>query len=181
VTVDEIIDSCADSCADDWAFWIYLCGDAAEDLGTCARAVCLRQPAIGLSWRRASADEVAALPPSGPANADGEHLYHWIELLHEGAVVYRHLAVWADGVHASLPVPSAEPRGNGDGSALWVSRRAYRLARLANEVDPDCGDFDLCFAVSGIELRSLRWDEVQHGTDHQDRSEGVRAWAKTRA
>jgi hypothetical protein len=148
MTIDEIMESCAESRADDWAFWVYLCGNASaaqrppqeagmqeQDLAGCARAVYLAERAIGLAW--------------SPAD-DGEP-YHWVELLYEGAVVDRQLAVWVDGAHASLPVPSAEPDGGGR-STPWVSRRSYRLIRLANEVDPDCSDFDDYFAGSGIEL-----------------------------
>ena len=126
---------------------------AGREQANCARAVHLRQRAIGLAWSPATDDETASLPAFAPAIADGECLYHWVELLYEGAVVDRHLAARVDGGRASLPVPSAEPDGDGSESTLWVSRRAHDLVRLANEVDPDCSDFDDYFAGSGIELR----------------------------
>ena len=180
MTVDDIIDSCADSRSDDWAFWVYLCDDARAaggpsqegaqvrgwDIGSCARAVCLRQRAIGLAWMPAMEDEIASLPAFAPAVAEGERVYHWVELLYEGAVVYRHLAVWLDGARASLPVPLAELHGDGSGPTLWVSRRAHRLARLANEVDPDCSDFDDWFAASGIELRAVRRPGFRLSMEH---------------
>lgn len=167
MTADEIIDFCAGSCADDWAFWVYICGDAGAasrppqepvqvhpgDLARCARAVHLGQRSIGLAWSSAAEDDTDDAPAFASAVAEGECLYHWVELLYEGAVVDRHLAVWVDGARASLPAPMADPHGNGSGSSLWVSRRAHDLVRLANEVDPDCGDFDDSFAASGIELR----------------------------
>lgn len=167
MTIDEIIDVCADSRADDWVFWVYICGDTSAasrppqeaarvrggDCASCARAVYLGQRAIGLAWSPAVEDETAVLSAFASAVAGGECLYHWVELLYEGTVVDRHLAAWVDGAHASLPVPLAEPHGDGRGSTLWVSRRAHDLVRLGNEVDPDCSDFDDSFAASGIELR----------------------------
>ena len=157
MTVEDIMESCADSSFHDWAFWVYLCGDssAAEQppqeaatqergLAGCARAIYLADLAIGLAWSPAEDDEIASLPDAP---------YHWVELLHDGAVVDRQLAVWVEGEDVSLPVPSEETDGEGDRSTLWVSRRAHSLVRLANEVDPDCSDFDYCFANSGIELR----------------------------
>jgi hypothetical protein len=165
MTVDEIIDVCARSRADDWAFWVYLCGEAGAggrasrrlarvpepDCPSCARAVYLGQRAIGLVWSPASEDETASLTASAFAGRDC--LCSWVGLLYDGDVVARHLAVWVGGAHAPLPAPLVEQRGDGSRPTLWVSRRAHGLVRLASEVDPDCGDFDGSFAASGIELR----------------------------
>jgi hypothetical protein len=156
LTVDEVIESCVESRGDDWAFWVYFCEDTGAhdlDLGSCAQAVYLKQRGIGLAWSPLSEDETAALPAPASLFAGRGCLYHWIELLYEGVVVERHLAAWIDGASASLPAPSAEPRGHGLEPTLWVSARAHRLVRLANEVDPECSGFDDCFAGSGIELR----------------------------
>ncbi len=166
VTVDEIIDFCEDSRAHDWVFWVYICDDAESGrragagpeverraLPACARAVYRAHREIGLAWSPAGEKELSFLPAWTAPALEGECVYHWVELLFDGAVVDRHLAAWFDSARASLPVPRAEPRGDGSEPLLWVSRRAYRLVRLANEVDPECADFDACFARSGIELR----------------------------
>jgi hypothetical protein len=163
VTIDEIIDSCTESGADDWAFWVYLCGDAGgpqQSPGTspgtaeviCARAVYLGRREIGLAWSPAVDEELSHLQERALSRSGGECVYHWVELLYEGTVIDRHLAGWLVDERVSLPVPQAEPRDDGD-PVLWVSRRAYRLVRLANEIDLDCADFDACFARSGIEVR----------------------------
>jgi hypothetical protein len=148
------------------AFWVYLCGEAAalrppqegaaaseRTQAGCARAVHLARREVGLVWSPAREEEVSRLPASTPSALAGERVYHWVELLWEGAVVDRQLAVWLGDASASLPAPLAEPRGEGREPLLWVSGRAYLLVRLANEVDPECSDFDGCFARSGIELR----------------------------
>ncbi|HMK93229.1 MAG TPA: hypothetical protein VK576_09530, partial [Thermoleophilia bacterium] len=85
--------------------------------------------------------------------SEEECAYHWVELLYEGSVIERHLAARFEGARVSLPAPLFEPSGGEESPRLWVSERAYRLLRLANQVDPDSGDFDACFAASGIELR----------------------------
>lgn len=167
MTVDEIIDSCAESSADDWAFWVYLCGlsgaperprrgaaaAAADDLGSCARAVYLKRDSIGLSWSPASDDEIAPLAALDRGADGGERIYHWVELLYEGAVVDRCLAVRVDDLNTSLPVPSVDEVGDKGTETHCVSRRAHRLVRLANAVDPDSADFDGCFAGLGLEVR----------------------------
>ncbi|NLE21233.1 MAG: hypothetical protein GX624_00400 [Actinobacteria bacterium] len=162
VTVDGILDSCENSCADDWVYWVYICDGVesgrpgGEPPGpvqpVCARAVYRPQREIGLAWSPAGESELASLPAWPAPALEGECVYHWVELLFDGAVVDRHLACWFDAACASLPVPRAEPQGDGRDPLLLVSRRAYRLVRLANEVDPECTDFDACFARSGIEL-----------------------------
>jgi hypothetical protein len=165
VTVDEILDSCEGSCADDWAFWVYVCGDdpaarprpqqgdAVRTRHICARAVHLVRGEIGLAWTPAEEEEVSYLAAWSSPVVRGEHAYHWVELVYEGTVVDRQLAVWIHDECVSLPVPGCEPSGDGRDPAFRVSRRAYRLIRLANEIDADCADFDACFARSGIELR----------------------------
>lgn len=166
MTVDEIIDSCTQSSAEDWAFWVYLCGHEGgtnrpqneavageRDVESCARAVYLKQNAIGLSWSPASDHEIASLALLDPGMGGEERMYHWVELLYEGAVVDRCLAVWVDDLHASLPVPRAAGADVDRPATLSIDRKTLNLVRLANEVDPDCGDFDGCFADLGIEVQ----------------------------
>jgi hypothetical protein len=77
---------------------------------------------------------------------------HWIDLLHHGSVVARHLALSLEGSCAVLPAPTPEWRADGS-TSLWVSRRKLAVVRLANEIDPGCSGFGECFAGSGIEVR----------------------------
>lgn len=150
--LDDLVDACAKSRADDWAFWVYVCDDAPAAGRHYARAVWCSQRSIGLAWSEAVGDDFSHLPEWAAPVFGEDCVYHWVELLYDGLMIDRSLAAWLAEAGVSLPAPHAEPRGDG-GHALWVRRRDMRLVRLANRVDPGCGDFDACFLRSGMELR----------------------------
>jgi hypothetical protein len=165
VTPEEIIRTCENCGADDWRYWLYvpaagpgalpLSPGAAERGGAkahYARAVYLKDLAIGIAWGATSRDQ-AYRPWWAPAFTDHLSRYHWVDLLRDRMIVRRYLAVSIDNGRASLPMPRIEPQDRGGRPVLWVPRHKYAVVRLANDIDPECIDFDDYFERCGIEVR----------------------------
>jgi len=97
VTFDEIIAACAESDAGDWAFWMYVC-DGGTDGHRCAAALFMPDRAIRLKWSPAcERAQLASLAHAWPHGLPGPGSHRWVELLHDGTVLARCLAVQIEG------------------------------------------------------------------------------------
>ncbi len=163
MTPDDILTICEQSTAADWVYWVYVphatpgvvpASPAASRRGAAsghsARAAYRHDLDVGLAWGIIRQQEIHP-PEWESASLDASRCF-WVDLICEGRVAERYLAVSVQEGRAALPAPRIERREDG-GVTLWVSRRKHAVVRLANEIDPECSGFDECFARSRIEVR----------------------------
>jgi hypothetical protein len=161
MTSDDILARCGTSDASEWVYWVYLrlIGTEAptgvtgrpQELGPYARAVYLDDPAIGIAWGASGTAQLRA-PDWAPGYAAEDRHGVWVDLLYDNELVERFHGLSVAGGQAILPVPMSG-RGAGGRLIYWVDQRELVAVRLANEIDPECSDFDDHFERSGIVVR----------------------------